>query len=541
MMNLKKQVQRRIIQKETGRRLPAGLLCRAILVWWCGLADSQPLLGATAMAAAEVPTHWGQGHSRNMVSEARGLPANFDPKSGRNIRWMADLGTSTYSTPIVARGRVFIGSNNGNPRDPRHTGDRGVLMCLDERTGRLLWQLVVPKLPHDPYLDCPGVGLTSSPTVEDDRVYLVSNRAEVLCLDLLGMTNGNDGPYQDESLHAAPLGTEPIPLGALDADIVWLTDLRSEVGAYPHDSANISVLVQGDYLYVSTPNGVDYTHRRRPSPTAPGLVVLDKRTGRLVARDNTGVGARMLHSTFSSAAFGIVNQKPLVFYGGGDGVVYGFDALSSSWPRTRPSLSPETLNLVWSFDCDPTAPKQNISQYQGNRREGPSSIVGMPVFHNDRIYVAVGGDPWHGKRQCWLQCIDATRTGDVTQSAMLWSYPLLRHCIATPSVTNGMVFIADMGRTVHCLEANTGKPYWTHEVDDEVWGSTLAADGKLYVGTHGGTFWVLAADRQKQVLGSVDLGSPMNTTPTAANGAIFVATMSRLYAVELASNREKER
>jgi outer membrane protein assembly factor BamB len=484
--------------------------------------------------------HWGQGHSRNMVSEDRGLPASFDPKSGRNIRWMADLGTSTYSSPIVARGRVFIGTNNGNPRDPRHIGDRGVLMCLDERTGRLLWQLVVPKLPHDPYLDCPGVGLTSSPAVEEDRVYLVSNRAEVLCLDLLGMTNGNDGPFQDESRHAAPLGAEPIALGALDADILWLTDLRSEVGAYPHDSANISVLVQGDYLYVSTPNGVDNTHRRRPSPQAPGLVVLDKRTGRLLARDNTGIGARVFHSTFSSPAFSVVKQKPLVFYGGGDGVVYGFDALPSSLPSTPPSISPAILNLVWSFDCDPAGPKQNISQYQGNRRESPSSIVGMPVVHDDRIYVAVGGDPWHGKRQCWLKCIDAARTGDVTQSATLWSYPLARHCIATPSVVNGMVFIADMGRTVHCLDANTGKPYWTHEVEDEVWGSTLVADGKLYVGTHGGTFWVLAAQRQKQVLSSVDLGSPVNSTPTAANGAIFVATMSRLYAVKVASDRDKE-
>jgi hypothetical protein len=221
-----------------------------------------------------------------------------------------------------------------------------------------------------------------------------------------------------------------------------------------------------------------------------------------------------------------------VFYGGGDGVVYGFDALSSTLGKSQAVTSPATLNVVWSFDCDPSAPKQNISHYQGNRRESPSSIVGMPVFDNDHVYVAVGGDPWHGKRQCWLKCIDATRNGDVTQSAELWSYPMSRHSISTPSVVDGMVFIADMGRTVHCVDANTGKPYWTHEVDDEVWGSTLVADGKLYVGTHGGTFWVLAAQRQKQVLGSVELGGAINTSPTTANGAIFIASMSRLYAVE---------
>ncbi len=387
--------------------------------------------GAAPSAWAGDQPQWGQQYSRNMVSEERGLPASLDPKSGRNVRWVVDIGTSSYSTPVVARGRVLIGTNNGNPRDPRHQGDRGVLLCFDEQTGRLVWQLVVPKLPHDPYLDCPGVGLTSSPAVEADRVYLVNNRAEVMCLDLHGLANGNDGPYQDESRRAAPLGVEPVALGNLDADILWVTDLRREVDAYPHDSANISVLVQGDHLYVSTPSGVDHTHRHRPAPHAPGLVVLDKHTGRLVARDDTGIGARVFHSTFSSPAFGVVNDRPLVFYGGGDGVVYAFEALAAvaaisspaRSPVSSPSRSLATLNVAWSFDCDPAAPKQNISQYQGNRRESPSSIVGLPVFYEGRIYVAAGGDPWHGKRECWLKCIDSTCTGDVTRTASLWSYP----------------------------------------------------------------------------------------------------------------------
>ena len=502
------------------------------LLLWAGVA-------AWSARAGDQP-QWGQRYSRNMVSEERSLPASFDPKSGRNVRWVADLGTSTYSSPVVARGRVFIGTNNGQPRDPRHQGDRGVLMCFDEQTGRLVWQLVMPKLPHDPYLDCPGVGLTSSPAVEEDRVYLVNNRAEVMCLDLHGLANGNDGPYQDESRHAAPLGAEPITLGALDADILWVTDLRREVDTYPHDSANISVLVRGDHLYVSTPNGVDRTHRHRPSPQAPGLVVLDKHTGRLIARDDTGIGARVFHSTFSSPAFGVVKDRSLVFYGGGDGVVYAFEALAALFSRGRSSQDLAHLKVIWTFDCDPAAPKENISQYQGNRRESPSSIVGLPVFHGDRIYVAAGGDPWHGKRECRLQCIDATGAGDVTRAAALWSYPLARHCIATPSVADGLVFVADMGRMLHCVDARTGQACWTHELDGEIWGSTLVADGKLYVGTQRGTLWVLAAGRDKRVLASVDMGDHLYTTPIAANGVLCVATMSRLYALAVPPGSPKD-
>src|ERR1051326_6114125 len=74
---------------------------------------------------------FGEAWSRNMVSEEKGLPAVFDLETGRNVKWVAELGTESYSTPVVAGGRVFIGTNNGRPRDPRHEGDRGVLMCLE--------------------------------------------------------------------------------------------------------------------------------------------------------------------------------------------------------------------------------------------------------------------------------------------------------------------------------------------------------------------------------------------------------------------------
>src|SRR5439155_19885895 len=98
--------------------------------------------------AADQP-QWGEAWSRNMVSTERGLPDSFDPVTGKNIKWTAWLGTQAHSTPVVAGGRVYIGTNNEEPRDPKHKGDRGVFMCLHEKTGALLWQLVVPKRDED--------------------------------------------------------------------------------------------------------------------------------------------------------------------------------------------------------------------------------------------------------------------------------------------------------------------------------------------------------------------------------------------------------
>jgi outer membrane protein assembly factor BamB len=160
----------------------------------------------------------------------------------------------------------------------------------------------------------------------------------------------------------------------------------------------------------------------------------------------------------------------------------------------------------------------------------------MPVFYRNRIYLAGGGDVFWGKNEAWLKCIDATKTGDITTSGLVWSYPLQKHVMSTPAIYNGMLFIADCGRTFHCLDAETGKPYWTEEIKGDVWASPLVADGKVYLGTRSGSFYVFAASKEKRVLASLELGNPISATATAANGVLYVATMTRLYALQAGTN-----
>jgi outer membrane protein assembly factor BamB len=155
----------------------------------------------------------------------------------------------------------------------------------------------------------------------------------------------------------------------------------------------------------------------------------------------------------------------------------------------------------------------------------------MPVFDHNRLYIAGGGDIWWGKNEAWLKCIDATRTGDITTNGLIWTYTLQKHVLSTPAVYNGMVFVADCGRLIHCVDAETGQPLWTHEINGDAWASPMVADGKVYLGTRGGTFYVFAASREKKVLSTIDLGHPISSTATAANGVLYVATMTRLYAV----------
>ena len=490
---------------------------------------SIPYLSAAlicALAAHADQPQWGERYSRNMVSGETGLPLSFDLESGENILWTASLGGGAYGSPIIAQGRVFIGANNSDPRDPRHQGDRGVMLCLDEADGSLHWQLVAPRIGGDQYLDWPGIGLCSAPTVEGNRVYTVTNRGEVVCLDLHGLENGNDGPFQDEGRHSVPADAPAIEAQPPDADIVWLFDMREEVGMYPHDSPHTAILLDGDYLYLNTGNGVDNTHLKVGNPDAPSLIVLNRHTGQLVAKDGEHMGPRIFHATWAPPSLGEVNGTRLVFFGGPDGVCYAFRALPPDLPE-----SVRTLERVWRFDCDPAAPKENIFEYSNNLREGPSQIVSMPVFYNNRIYVVAGGDIWWGKRQSWLKCIDATQTGDITETAEVWSYEMPRQSSATPAILNGLVFVTDDSGNVHCVDAETGEVQWIHSVGRSIWGSALGAEDRIYVGARNGNFAILAAAREMEVLFSTRFPDEMYCTPTAANGVLYVNTLSRLYAI----------
>jgi outer membrane protein assembly factor BamB len=159
----------------------------------------------------------------------------------------------------------------------------------------------------------------------------------------------------------------------------------------------------------------------------------------------------------------------------------------------------------------------------------------MPVVQDDTLFVAGGGDWFWGKNSAWLKWIALKGSGDVTATAHIRSAPLGRHTMATPAVHNGLVFATDSQRNVHCIDATTGAPVWTQELGGEIWASTLIADGKVYVGTRRGDFWVLAESREKQVLSKVELGAPISATAVAANGTLYVSTGTHLYAVQTSS------
>src|ERR1700745_1690378 len=131
----------------------------------------------------------------------RGLPLDGDVKTKKNVKWVDELGAQSYGNIVVSGGVVLIGTNNESPRDPKQAGDRGVLMAFRESDGEFLWQQTNEKLASGRAHDWPYQGVASSPVVEGKRLYYVTNRSVIYCLDTEGFMDGkNDGPVTDEKL-----------------------------------------------------------------------------------------------------------------------------------------------------------------------------------------------------------------------------------------------------------------------------------------------------------------------------------------------------
>jgi outer membrane protein assembly factor BamB len=506
------------------------------------------------------PQFGGDG-ARNAVSDEKGIPEWFEPgrkktdgsgidmATAKNVKWVARIGTETYSSPVAAEGKVLIGTNDVNLRDPhyRPTGG-GVLDCFDEATGKLLWHLVVPKTEdkrHSTDYDGMELGICSTPTIDHECVYVVSNRSEVVCLDIEGMRNGNQGPLLDDRHFTGELNEPQIGPDSEDADVLWRFDMISELSVFPHDAASCSALVCGDVVYVMTGNGIADgagASYKAPFPQSPSFIALDKHTGRLLATDDERVGTRVFHGQWSSPSLGLIGGRSEIFFGGGDGICYAFDALDPAQHLAKA----DHLHKIWSCDANPPEYRirngASVDYWQGHKHEhkgnnddglyvGPSEIIAAPVFYENRVYTVIGQDPLHGRGKGCVTCIDATKEGDLSASGVLWTYKGLDRSLSTPVIDKGLLFAADMTGRLHCLDAETGHCYWTHDAKADCWSSPMVADGKVFFGTRRGLN-ILDATKEKKVYKEIKLGSQIRSTPAVADGALFVASQNYLWAVQ---------
>ncbi len=498
-------------------------------------------------AQTQVMNLWGGNLSRNHVNTTdRNIPEewNTEPGSEQNVLWSVDLGSKAYGGPIVAGGKIFMGTNNDKPRDPAITGDKGVMMVFDERTGKFLYQIVFDKIAAGRVNDWPKEGICSSPVVEGDKFYFVSNRCEVICA------------------------------ATADGKILWKRDMMKQDNVFPHNLATCSPLIVGDTLFIITSNGVDEGHINIPAPASPSFMAINKANGEKLWSSNlpsvaliearkknpdvtlkelVDQGLVLMHGQWSNPVYAEAGGKPQIIFPGGDGWLYSFN--------------PKNGDLFWKFDCNPKA-----SFYQLGGKGTRSDFVCTPVVAGNYLYIGVGQDPEHNKGVGHLWCMDITKEPKNPQkdlspysakddpnpkfdpkdprnkdSALVWHYGgdapagskrpyVFGRTLSTCAVHDGLVYTGEYAGIVHCFDAKTGQKYWEHVMDGDTWGSPYVVDGKVYIGNEAGQVLIFKTGKEKKLLQTIQMAgdAPMvRATPTVANGVLYVLTENptKMYAI----------
>jgi outer membrane protein assembly factor BamB/HEAT repeat protein len=436
-----------------------------------------------------------------LMVEAGNPPVDWDPATGRNIVWSVELGNETYGRPVVAGDTVYVGTDNARHLNPAYQEDAGVLVALQAKDGKFLWQDVAPRVERG-LREFLLPSTTSAPYVEKDRLYYVTAECQLRALDTQGFRDGeNNGPYREEVFQDNTA-----------ADIVWELDICGRLGVFPHEATNSEVLPVGDLLMVSTSNGQNEGHLRVPSPRAPSLIAVDKRSGEVVWRA-IGAGGQVLHGQWSSPVAANVNGRIQVLFGGGDGWLRSYDAASG--------------HEIWRFDGNPKdarwLPRPGVLSR--------SSIIASPVFADGRVFIAMGQSPGHGTGPSLIYAISPNGQGDVTQSRLLWTSREVGRVVGTPIVKDGLLYVGDLGGKIHCLDAATGAHLWKHETNEAIWGSLLLAGNRLYVGNVEGSMTILRAGRQKELLGHIEMDAPLYSAPVPVGDALYLVTANRLYLI----------
>ena len=439
--------------------------------------------------------------TRNAAVTNAKVPLDWDPQTNRNIVWSAALGDETFGGPVVADGVIYIGTDNCRFMN-RHCQDEcGTLMAFRAKDGKFLWQDVALHVKRG----LQGFLLpstSSTPYAEGERLYYVTAQCQLRCLDTRGfLDNENDGVFQDEPFRDSTA-----------ADIIWEVDLCGRFGVFAHEACNSAVLPVGDLIVVCTSNGMNEGHTRVPSPRAPSLIAVYKRSGK-VAWKAVVPGSKILHGQWCSPSAADVNGHVQVLFGGGDGWLRAYDAASG---RER-----------WRFDGNPKDAKWRPRPGVLSR----NAIIASPVYQDGRVYLAMGQDPAHGNGKSFIYAISPNGQGDVTERRRLWTTTTVGRVVGTPIVDKDLLYVGDLGGVLHCLDATSGNAIWQHKTGGAIWGCLLLVGDRLYVGNEDGLMTVLQAGKAKKVLAKIEMDDPLYAGPAVAEDVLYLATFTRLYAI----------
>lgn len=426
--------------------------------------------------------------------------------------WREPVGSSSGS-PVVAKKLVLLGTNNATPREDTVKNQHGVVMAFRLDTGEFLGQVAHAQLAHRSN-DLTG-SVLCRPCMDGERAYYVSNRGELVCLDLSAF---------------APKANKKA--------IAWSLDFINDLGVFKRDASDVrnpmsSPCVIGDLVYAVTGNGSSFGFARTalpkntpyvPKPDAPSFVAVNKKTGKLVW-SSAAPGKNIQYGQWASPTHAKVGDVDQVLFPGGDGVLYGFAA--------------KTGKLIWKVDCNPVT----ATRWDGHELGTRTAFMAAPVVRDGVAYVGTAIDLERTDVPRPVYAIDVTRKGDATREAIKWKFHDNDFGGTFGQVALGRDSLYALGGSGNlvCLNLKTGKLRWRSDLEAEAkrFTSPVVHGGVLFVAA-GKTLFLFGDGPKEKLLGKYRFADDVTGGPTVHEGKILVATRKHVYclAYSLANSRD---
>lgn len=407
-----------------------------------------------------------QGPERNAISKERGLLQVW-PEKGPPLAWKVKGLGSGMGGVAISQGRIYTSGDSG---------DSSWALALKESNGELLWKAKLGR-GGEVGMSVTPAGPRSTPTVDGDRLYLLSQFGELVCYT----TEGKE---------------------------VWRTDfVKDHGGVVPTWGYAESVLIDGDKLICS------------PGAPNAALLALNKMTGKVIWRSEVPTRGGANAGGQSGRRGGPPSRQPEAGANYASSIAIDFEGVRQYVQFTTKTLagfSATDGKALWQFD--PVAANITCS---------------TPIYQDGLVF---GSSAYEGGGGAVKLSKEAN--GKIKATQVYFTNHMRNHH-GGMIVVDGALYGAaggNEGGFLVCLDFQTGQVLWRERQAPK--GALALADGRLYLRAESGTMLLIEPNREKYIeRGRFE--QPERTReqawphPVIANGKLYVRDQDLLLCYDV--------
>ena len=285
-----------------------------------------------------------------------------------------------------------------------------------------------------------------------------------------------------------------------EGKVLWQRSLGEDFGLLTtHGGRTVSPLIDGNLLIVS---GVTFAWGQH-GRGAHRFMAFDKKSGETIWV--SAPGGRPYDTTYAAPIIVDIKGTRLLIQGGSDGLVY--------------AIKPQTGEPVWKYEISKRGLNTGVVVY------GTTAILTHSEENLDSSEMGM------------MVAVDATAKGEIKKEQVKWKTYGWQGGFSSPVIDGDRLYQIDNSANIGAFDLNTGKQLWQKTLGTIQKASPVLADGKLYVGTESGKFYILKPSAtgceilDEEQLGTVALPEAVIASAAVANGRVYFVSDANLYCI----------